>query len=68
MHTKLTTTNKYNRAYVLTTKPLDTVKGRRDAYQKYCPVQINWDQPINKHIPKMELKPDTAKKKKITLY
>ncbi len=56
------TANKCNKAYVLTTNRINTVQGRREAYQKYCPTQINWDQPANKQTPKMELKPNRSQK------
>jgi hypothetical protein len=62
MHTKLTTANKFNRTYILTTKPFDLEQSRREAYQKYCPIQINWNQPANKQNPTMELKSDRSKK------
>ncbi len=64
MHTQRVITNKLNhsRTYILTSKPFDPEKSRREAYQKWCPIQINWDLPVIQQTHKIELKPDTAKK------
>ena len=44
------------RPYLVTLKPLDSVKGRREAYQKYCPTKISWN------------KADQEPKKEFTTY
>ncbi len=45
MHTRLSTINNFkHRTYIITSPTYNnTQKGRKEAYQKWCPIPINWD-------------------------